>query len=157
MRYIFLDIDGVIATDATYVNWRRRGSPMDTAGWVSLIDPAKMKMVNDFGHEIRASVIVSSTWRVLHVDIGGLLRQAGLTLPVVGQTGADVGHRGLEINDYIVQQGLALTDFVIFDDDAKAPMSPAGACGKHGARVIRTPENTGLNTKLIDRARKLFG
>ena len=84
-----------------------------------------------------------------------LFRATGLSR-IAGRTELLYESRGFEISDYIVRNGVALDDLVVFDDDVEARRCPDDARVRHGSRVILTSESTGLTAKNIVRARKLF-
>lgn len=168
MRAIILDIDGVVNGNATYSRWRKAGAPNDFAGYVSLIEPDLLAMVDGLAQEVGAGIVVSSNWR--HDDtcpfpVDDVLRAAGLTVPIIGHTPklasgpglmAKLKLRGHEINAYVVGNGLALEDFVAFDDDVGASASPLGTPLRHGSRVIFTSGVVGIQPSHVVRARKLF-
>lgn len=172
-RIVFLDIDGVVAPNWTYKVWRKNGCKKDFESYARLLDPALVKLVDDFATDVGASIVVSSSWRdadsVEGHSVDAVLRFSGLTVPIVGHTPTYVPRpidrlalqcgawRGYEINTYIVTHGLLLPDIVILDDDAGAVKSPPDSPVKHGGRVIMTPDATGISPRHIARARKLFG
>lgn len=169
MRLIFLDIDGVIATDRTYKAWRAAKSPSTFDAYVGLLDPNLVADINQLAIDVGAGIVVSSSWRhddVCPYPVDDVLRAAGFTVPIVGHTpmmDPPAGfllkskHRGYEINAYVVANNLALDSFVVFDDDMGATGCPLNTPIRHGARVIFTPESTGVSAGHIRRARKLFG
>jgi hypothetical protein len=169
MRHIFLDIDGVVATNATYSRWRKAGSPETFDAYVGLLDPALVAEVDRLAQEAGAGIVVSSSWREPSTQpylVEDVLRSAGITVPIVGRTPVLAlptslrirgNTRGYEINAYVVAYDLALEDFVVFDDDTGASASPPGSPVRHGSRVIFTPEATGIGKGHLRRARKLFG
>lgn len=162
MRFLFLDIDGVVATNRTYKAWRALGCPKTFEGYVGLLDPALVSAVNQLAVEAGAAIVVSSDWRfVCPYPVEDVLRRAGFTVPVVGRTPVlplKVWRlRGHEINAYVVQHDLPLESIVVLDDDLGASESPRGSPVRHGSRVVFTPGNTGVETRHIQRARKMFG
>lgn len=170
MRVIFLDIDGVVATDRTYKAWRKAKCPSTFEAHVALIDPALLALVDGLAQEVGAGIVVSSSWRIPSTvndhPVDDLLQAAGLTVPILGHTPEvtpstklleRLKQRGHEINAYVVANGLAIEDLVVFDDDTGASASPAGSPVRHGSRVIFTPESVGINPNHVARARKLFG
>jgi hypothetical protein len=161
-KYIYLDIDGVIATDATYKAARRgphRNDSMSNAFLIELLDPAKIAMLNTITDATGATFILSSTWRHLRSTEGlstiALLKLAGLRADFEGTTGMDLGNRGAELMENIHLRGLGPKDYIIIDDD------PTSAdflkkIGHKGGRWIQTPEKTGLSIKHVMKAINLL-
>lgn len=168
MRCVFLDIDGVIATDRTYKPWRKAKCPQTFEWHVRLIDAGILAGIDALAREAGAGIVVSSSWRETAYEgrsVDDVLRTAGLTAPVLGHTpqlpkAADtwsqLRHRGFEISAYVAAHDLALSDFVVLDDDVGATGAPKDARVKHGSRVILTPESTGCSPRHLARARALF-
>ena len=164
MKLVFLAVDGVVAPNWTYNVWRKAGCKSDFDAYVKLLDPTLVTLVDDFAKDVGASVVVSSSWRdpdtVAGHAVDSVLRAAGITVPIVGHTPFTTKnvlvHRGYDINAYLVANGIDLRDIVVFDDDVSAVKSPKDSPIKHGGRVIMTPDATGINSKHILRARKLF-
>ena len=169
MRLIFLDIDGVIATDHTYRLWRGDNCPHTFAGHLGLIDSSILASINAIAVKADAGIVVTSTWRDPAQNAGhsvdDILRAAGLTVPIIGHTPmlpkpedmwSRLRHRGFEINAYVVANQLPLDSFIVFDDDIGATGAPKDSPVRHGSRVIFTPESTGCGPGHLRRARKLF-
>lgn len=116
MRYIFLDIDGVLNSLA----WSRR---KPTPGRWDL-DPACIARVNYLCEATGADVVISSSWRT-HMKprhLVELLTKQGLRANIIGLTPYLVDRleeapRGDEINQWIAQNVTANHNaFVILDD-----------------------------------------
>lgn len=103
---IFLDIDGVIATNRSYKEY-------DTK-----IDPGNVEIINELAQAFDARIVMSSTWRLLY-DIDTLrllLKNSGLKPKVLDCTPErDDRQRGLEIQDWIKEHGA--DDYIVIDDD----------------------------------------
>jgi len=161
-KYIYLDIDGVIATDATYKAARRgphQKDPMSNAFLLQLLDPTKIEMLNTITQETGATFILSSTWRHLRSTEGwstpALLKLAGLKADFEGMTGTDLGNRGAELMENIHLRGLGLEDYIIIDDDPTAA-DFLKRIGHKGSRWIQTSEKTGLAMKHVTKAINLM-
>lgn len=164
---VFLDIDGVLATNRTYKDWRVLGCPKDKPP----LDHELVKTTNEILIEAGAQLILSSSWRFDHnYGVGGTIEQlqkAGLTAPFIGCTPLGTCRydphrlnmpcpRGYEIYQSIEDRGLDIKQIIILDDDPTAGMSPPGK-PPIGGRWIRTPEATGMGPKHFRNLRKMLG
>ena len=90
---VFLDIDGVLNDDASYVGVYRN-TPKTEARMLSLLLPEKVALLNRLTDALGASLVISSYWRhpeyIAGLDVKDLLRKAGVTATIVGDTGEDL-------------------------------------------------------------------
>lgn len=106
MKILFLDIDGVLISNASA---RKYG--------VRKADPELVKLLNQITHATGAQIVVSSTWRVFD-DIEKILVEWGVTAPVMGKTCYPHGlARGIEIHEWLLETKLEIERFAILDDD----------------------------------------
>jgi hypothetical protein len=128
-RFLFLDIDGVLATPATY---RRRRSVIpetlpEKEYEALLLDPACVAFVQQFCDKSGARIVLSTSWRLIYPlkMMRGILRRSGLLAEVVGETPRrQDGHRGREIEQYVVDHVIDPKDIIILDDELD--LSPLG-------------------------------
>ena len=156
-RYIFLDIDGVLATNGTYARWYAAGGgPMD-----ALLDRPRVARLDAFAREWSAGIVLSTAWRFLSPPVAGRLQAAGLTAPIVGETPrlgrgpCSPGRRGHEISRYMLDHGIAPGSVIIFDDDETAGDALPGA-PRQSHRWVRTEMVHGLTARHLRRAEALF-
>lgn len=164
---VFLDIDGVIATDDSYNEWRAIGCPKDKPP----LDHGLVKALDSILVEAGAEVILSSSWRLdYNFGFEGTvqhLKDAGLTAPVIGCTTLGVCRydprkmsfscpRGYEILETIEDRGLPLDQIVILDDDYTAGRVPEGK-PPLDHRWIKTPEPTGMKPEHFAKLRTMLG
>ena len=167
MRVTFLDIDGVLNSEAFALKLEEKHrqlghTDLATCGCFQLyshIDPEAIARVNRLVAETGAVIVISSTWRK-RFDLSELqdkLREHGLVADVVGVTTdghkdpemvAVHGHleriyRGHEI-DLWLRNHPEVTAFVIFDDDSDMAM--------HGNRLVQTDCQEGLLDDHVDLA-----
>lgn len=88
MRVLFLDIDGVLNSDA-YL--KANPGSFDRSGpdaYVSMFDPAACARLRTVLTVTGAKLVISSSWRVVHRDeeIARYLAARGITTPIVGHT-----------------------------------------------------------------------
>lgn len=115
--HVFLDIDGVLATEATWDRWFADGGRPDRRGL--LFDEDCVKHVQALCERLDAKVVVSSSWRELYSweALVGLLRGAGLRAPIVGVTPLHPDrHRGAEIAAWMASHGLEDGDVLVLED-----------------------------------------
>jgi len=115
--FVFLDIDGVLATEDTWDEWFALGSPTDRKH--ELLDPECVKYVQRLCDRLKAKVVISSSWRCSHSlgELVGILERAGLMLDVVGYTESRFDFdRGREIADYMEVHDLRPQDVLILED-----------------------------------------
>lgn len=164
---VFLDIDGVLATDASYVLWDATGRSKDEHP----LDRTLVAALDAILVEAGADVILSTSWRYPH-NFGyertiRHLRDAGLTVPVIGHTPMpgecryDMRKmssrlpRGYEIFQVVEDLMLCPEDFIILDDDREAGRVPPSK-PQFMSRWIKTKESTGLTKKHLERLRSML-
>ena len=151
MKVVFLDIDGVIATDATYKRWRQTskrepfGAPLSELH--GLIDPVLCDRVRFITEATGAVIVVSSSWRNMF-DGAELCAFLGAYMPTpIGCTPERIP-RGEAVQQWMEARDVAPADVVLLDDSDCAPMN---------GRRIQTPERTGIGARHVARAVKLLG
>jgi hypothetical protein len=152
-RVIFLDIDGVLncadwlhsqhQTGIKYKSFMERH--------YKELDPARVKMISDFAVETQASIIISSTWRILHElhELCDMLSAAGMdqsVLPVGVTPRSEKGFRGDEIRAWL-HQNPHINNYVIFDDDGDF---------YSGQPLVKTTWDDGLLPSHIEAARHIL-
>ena len=119
MGIIFLDIDGVLRTHASDLEWSRRlGEPIPFSVFDRRFDPAIASRINEVAGYARAKIVVTSTWRTKH-DLGNLkqiFRESGISAEVAGASGIGAS-RGEEIEQWILDNGVS--SYVVIDDQVK--------------------------------------
>lgn len=147
MKVLFLDIDGVLNSIATFKSRSRNGRER--------IDPACVQLLDQVIDATDARIVVSSTWRfsgldyVRHVLVRFGLRNADAIMDVTPRLPAPVAadaalERGLEIGAWL-RGRQDVEAFAIVDDDADmGPFLPrlvqtsfeTGMTGDHTERLI---------------------
>ncbi len=115
--YVFLDIDGVLATEDTWDEWFADGSP--EAAKHELLDPECVRMVQRLCDQLDASVVISSSWRQLHpLDaLVRILERGGLSVKVIGATPVRYDFdRGREIADWMAANNVGPNQILILED-----------------------------------------
>lgn len=143
MRVLFLDVDGVL---------NRTGfRPDETVGLRSWIEPELARRLSDVLLATRASVVMSSDWR-LHRELDMLrdeLRAAGIEATLIGATPELAGQpRWREIEAWMVEHQVDREAVVIVDD--------AHDMGKLAERFVRTSPLNGLDAQAAQAVVSLF-
>lgn len=133
MRLIFLDIDGVLNsaeffTRTESIRERRMSETHGTRQWWAVqLDQDAVTRLNRIVKETRASVVVSSTWRLSNTvdDLQAILEMKGFRGEVIGKT-PNLGERGHEIWDWMLGLEGTVESFVILDDCAPENVEPLG-------------------------------
>lgn len=170
MTTVFLDIDGVLATDASYARWEKlKGylglknesfDKLPLAVLSVLFDPECLFLVRLLITATQAQVIVSSSWRELLPE--ARLREllavhriivAGVTpvrhVPFKYNDAKLVQHRGAEVHEVIVQRRLDPKSCVILED--------AEDVFPYNARRVQSSEKYGFERSHLKRALVLLG
>lgn len=132
IKLIFLDIDGVLNNEETFVR-RRKEYDADREAYLeklkdsdfredSDIDKNLVEELNKIIRATGASIVVSSSWRIGRTveELQRLLTRNGCIGKVIDRTGrSSHGIRGLEIQEWIdVHKEYHISNFIILDDDA---------------------------------------
>ena len=176
-KYVFLDIDGVLATQTTYNKWNKAGMECsgrywpygDEARWPLnnqeeiLFCPKLCKNVQTLCEATDAFIVLSTTWRILYglEPMKELLLEVGITAEVVGETpdfSHENGSRGSEIQAWLQTQKEARgeidpRDIVILED--AEDVSPY--TGRQILTTFNGPEQTtGFTEKHLKKALKML-
>jgi hypothetical protein len=113
---IFLDIDGVLRTHKSDLEWSQRlGVPIPESVYDRRFDRKIVSYINEVAGYTRAKIVVTSTWRVKHSleELRQIFRDNGISAEIVGKT--DIGlNRGEEIEQYISEN--EIESYVVIDD-----------------------------------------
>ncbi len=109
-RLVFLDIDGVLNSDAFFAREPEANVDRD-------LDRLAVKRLDRICAETSAKVVISSTWRLdmTQVELADLLALHGFAGEVVGTTPSLSGPRGGEIDSWL-DAHRGWRSFVILDD-----------------------------------------
>jgi len=119
-RIVFLDIDGVIASQASYNRFKGTLAPVGISGPHTdhqYLDRYCAQRVQTLCDVAGASVVVSSDWRLGYDrdDLVWMLEKAGITAEVKGITPSG-NSRGAEIQAWMNDHGLDDEDIIILED-----------------------------------------
>lgn len=100
MKVIFLDIDGVLNNDETFI--KRRLNFAKTGIWTLEVDEFRVEYLKRIIDETNAKIVLSSTWR-LYFD-----KQNDVVVSTV--------ERGKELNSIFNKYGMEIYDYTTKDD-----------------------------------------
>ena len=116
---IFLDIDGVLRTHKSDLEWSQiLGVPIPESAYDRRFDRKIVSYINEVAGYTRAKIVVTSTWRVKYSleELRQIFRDNGISAEIVGKT--DIGlNRGEEIEQYISDN--EIESYVVIDDQVK--------------------------------------
>lgn len=124
-KLIFLDIDGVLRTRKSDLDWSRELGVPIFKGTERLFSKEAVENLNDVIYLTKAKIVVTSNWRLkLSLDEFKVkFKEAGIIGEVIGVTTTDYcederplpfGHRGLEIRRWL--NNYECHNYVIIDD-----------------------------------------
>lgn len=142
-RVLFLDIDGVLNSEAYWQRLSGRGITI-VSSQGQKIDPDAVKHLNRIVHSTHCTVVLSSSWRLGRgfEKAWGWLKEAGYTGHLHDRTSSTLAGRGAEISEWLSQQPPCA--YAILDDEPELKT--------HEGRWVHTPYATGLTAELADRA-----
>lgn len=160
VRIVFLDIDGVLNSNAFWTRMRKEGRSL--VGVENRIDAAGIVRVNRLCVENDADVVVSSTLRLSNsrARLQQLLNDRGFTRRIIGETPdytvrASPGglwmanERGYEIQGWLDDNDeYDVASFVILDDDSDM----AHLADRH----VRISSDVGITDADVERAAKIL-
>lgn len=115
MKYLFLDIDGVLNSE-DFFNACHAKHPQDR-DYDREIDPRAAALLDRIARDTGARIILSSSWRVRMAETARALRDAGLNTPVSDCTPTlPTRIRGKEIEAFL--RCHPYTQYAILDDDS---------------------------------------
>lgn len=140
-RVVFLDFDGVLNS----MSWRRehRTGDVELMSFEELhaqlrawLDPACVARVQRICDATGAVIVLSTSWRVCGLDVvRPILRDAGLTAPVIGKIGREDRGRGRDA---------AIREWVGYHVDVVRWLALDDQPLNLGAHAIRTSDATGI-------------
>ena len=121
-KIIFLDIDGVLNSDAWYQKFWDQHLEKDSKFDYDL-DPMAIDFLNEIKNAVPSvKIVITSTWRFDMDDTVSRLEAQGLEIPVIGSTSLKVHEdsykpRGVLVKMWLDENVKGTCNYVIFDDD----------------------------------------
>ena len=163
MKIIFLDIDGVLNSDAYCASdlYKEATAGMSDAEVMLIahhlhLDPDAIKLMNDLVDRSGAEVVLSSTWRTKYSpnEMTDMLKGRGATFKITDSTPVLFGKlseripRGKEIGEYLKKLSAQPESFVILDDYEDML--------KLKTNLVRTDSRYGLTIANVNKALKIL-
>ncbi len=156
MRFVFLDIDGVLAPFYHTTQYRYVCHELLPPRGCLMFDPSCVAELNHLCMATKASIVVSSSWRHYIPELETMrkmLREQGVNAPISGMTPeADVSwpdpSRGAEVKAFL--KPLDVDSYVILDD---CDMGWGGLEDKW----VKTDCRKGLQSRDVKRAIEIIG
>lgn len=114
-KIIFLDIDGVLRTFKSDLEWSKLLNKPVFKDFERRFDPKAVSIINEISHYTRAKIVISSNWRIkLPLDkLKQIFRENGIYVEIVAKL--DVfASRGEEIRYWLDNN--QTNNYVVIDD-----------------------------------------
>ena len=114
-KIIFLDIDGVLRTFKSDLEWSKLLNKPVFKDFERRFDPKSASIINEISHYTRAKIVISSNWRIkLSLDkLKQIFRKNGIYVEIVGKL--DIfASRGEEIRYWLDNN--QTNNYIVIDD-----------------------------------------
>lgn len=145
MNVIFLDVDGVLRTDASDRYWSEvTGEPIPQSVFDRLFSSHSIAILNEIIYITGAKVVITSTWRVQHTleELIQKFKIRGFRGEIIDKTNI-IGNRGEEIQEWLDTN--SVNKYVVIDDSVKDILIHINS-----KRVVKIESNIGLNDSHFD-------
>jgi hypothetical protein len=145
MNVIFLDIDGVLRTDASDRYWSDvTRQPIPQSVFDRLFSSRSIAILNEIIYITGAKVVITSTWRVQHTleELIQKFKIRGFRGEIIDKTNI-IGNRGEEIQEWLDTN--SVNKYVVIDDSVKDILIHINS-----KRVVKIESNIGLNDSHFD-------
>jgi hypothetical protein len=145
MNVIFLDVDGVLRTDASDRYWSEvTGEPIPQSVFDRLFSSHSISILNEIIYITGAKVVITSTWRVQHTleELIQKFKIRGFRGEIIDKTNI-IGNRGEEIQEWLDTN--SVNKYVVIDDSVKDILIHINS-----KRVVKIESNIGLNDSHFD-------
>ena len=151
MNIIFLDIDGVMRTHNSDLNWSRELNQPIPNPFKRLFSKEAMDNLNYLVSLTGSKVVITSTWRMYYTktELQNLFRERGFVGQIIGIT--TVGDtRGEEIVEWLNEH--RITNFAVIDDNIKDILNRIPDC-----KVVKCNPLNGLDDVTFDKVLDILG
>lgn len=151
MNIIFLDIDGVMRTHNSDLNWSRELNQPVPNPFKRLFSKDAMENLNYLVTLTGAKVVITSTWRMYYTkdELRNIFRERGFIGHIVDVTNTG-DTRGEEIVQWLNEH--RIDNFVVIDDNIKDILNRIPDC-----KVVKCNPLNGLDEVIFDKALDILG
>ena len=151
MNIIFLDIDGVMRTHNSDLNWSRELNQPVPNPFKRLFSKEAIENLNYLVNLTSSKVVITSTWRMYYTltELKNLFRERGFIGHIVDVTNTG-DTRGEEIVEWL--NGHKITNFVVIDDNIKDILNRIPDC-----KVVKCNPLNGLDDQIFDKVLDILG
>ena len=151
MNIIFLDIDGVIRTHNSDLNWSRELNQPIPTPFKRLFSKEAMENLNYLVTLTGAKVVITSTWRMYYTrdELQKLFRERGFVGQIISTTTVS-DTRGEEIVQWLNEH--RIDNFVVIDDNIKDILNRIPDC-----KVVKCNPLNGLDEQIFDKVLDILG
>jgi hypothetical protein len=116
---IFLDIDGVLRTHKSDLEWSNRLNTPILKGNNRLFCKTAVDNLNEVIFLTKAKIVITSTWRLnLSIDeLNTIFKDRGIIGEIIDKTKIDFNGRGFEIKEWLDNN--RYKNYVVLDDQVK--------------------------------------
>lgn len=148
MDIIFCDIDGVLRTNSSDLEWSlREGEAIPNRVYDRKFNPKAVSNLNYIHNLLRVKIVVSSTWRTQFSlsELQSIFRKNGVSAPIIDVT-PKLNNRGEEIQTWLDIN--SPKKYVVIDDNIKDIKNYISS-----NNIIRCDAEVGFeDLRLVDRA-----
>lgn len=151
MNIIFLDIDGVMRTHNSDLNWSRELNQPVPNTFNRLFSKEAMENLNYLVTLTGAKVVITSTWRLYYSknELQKIFRERGFVGQIIDIT-ESCDTRGEEIVQWLNRY--RIDNFVVIDDSVKDILNRIPDC-----KVVKCNPLNGLDDQTFDKVLDILG
>ena len=151
MNIIFLDIDGVMRTHNSDLNWSRELNQPVPNSFKRLFSKEAIENLNYLVNLTGSKVVITSTWRMYYTltELKNLFRERGFIGHIVDVTNTG-DTRGEEIVQWLNEH--KITNFAVIDDNIKDILNRIPDC-----KVVKCNPLNGLDDITFDKVLDILG
>jgi hypothetical protein len=151
MNIIFLDIDGVMRTHNSDLNWSRELNQPVPNPFKRLFSKEAMENLNYLVTLTGSKVVITSTWRMYYTkdELRNIFRERGFIGHIVDVTNTG-DTRGEEIVQWLNEH--RINNFAVIDDNIKDILNRIPDC-----KVVKCNPLNGLDEVIFDKVLDILG
>lgn len=149
-KIIFLDIDGVLNSEAFFIEREKYKDDGITDFLIHNLDKEKINIFNEMLEKVECEIVLSSSWRVYGLHrVNKNLREVGFKKEIKYATTREHMDRGLQIKRFVDENNIK--DYLVIDDEGFDIISHIPK-----ERFIKTHWKTGILKEHVDQILNLW-